>query len=137
LLAEVLRNGSVVGSGQVNNVPGGSSGFKSAVLDAVNLALAGPVPVYPGDAIGLRLSVRISAASGHRSGTARLWVADSAANSRFTATIKGVTGDYYLLSNTGLGTSPGTGLKQTIDVSLDRGVGDSLFKLFGTWTAQF
>src|SRR5262249_43523181 len=89
LLAEVLRNGSVVGSGQVNNVPGGSSGFKSAVLDAVNLALAGPVPVYPGDAIGLRLSVRISAASGHRSGTARLWFADSAANSRFTATIKG------------------------------------------------
>ena len=52
-------------------------------------------------------------------------------------TIKGVTSDYYLLSNSGLSTSPGTGLKQTIDVSLDRGVGDSLFKLFGTWTAQF
>src|SRR5262249_37291624 len=121
LLVEILRNGSVIGSGQASNVPGGSSGFKSAILDTFNLALAGPVAVYPGDTLTFRLSVRISTASGHRSGTARLWFADSAANSRFTATIKGVTTDYYLLSNSALGTSAGTGLKETIDATLDRG----------------
>ena len=33
LLAEVLKNGTVIGSGQVNSVSGGSSGFNNAILD--------------------------------------------------------------------------------------------------------
>src|SRR5206468_563211 len=42
LLAEVLKNGAVIGSGQVNDVPGGSSGFNNAVLDTISLALSPP-----------------------------------------------------------------------------------------------
>ena len=42
LLAEVLKNGAVVAVGQLNDVPGGSSGFNNAILSTINLALATP-----------------------------------------------------------------------------------------------
>jgi hypothetical protein len=136
LLAEVLKNGTVIGSGQVNGVAGGSSGFNNAKLDAINLAMPGAVAINSGDTLSLRLSVRI-ATTGHRSGTARLWYNDAAANSRFSATIAGTTNSYFLRSGSTLTTTAGTGPKSTIDVFVDRAVGGNPFKPFGTWNKTF
>jgi len=136
LLAEVSKNNDLIGSGQVNNVPGGSSGFNSARLDVVNLALTNSPGFGPGDTISIRLSVRI-AATGHRSGTARLWFNDFAANSRFAATIGGQENDYFLRNGFTLSTTAGFGPKNTIDVLVDRAVGGNPFKAFGTWSMTF
>ncbi|MEK6286541.1 MAG: hypothetical protein AABO57_12435 [Acidobacteriota bacterium] len=137
LLAEVMRNGVVIGSGQLNAVPGGSSGFNNAILDTINLALSSPSDFCSGDTLSLRLSVRVAASSGHFSGTARLWYNDSAANSRFTATVGGTTADYFLLNGFTLGTSAGPGPKKTIDVLVNRNARGNPFKPFGTWTKTF
>lgn len=140
LLAEVFKNGSLIGSGQVNNVAGGSSGFNNAKLNAINLALSGTPSFGAGSALSIRLSVRVTASGGHRSGTARLWFNDAAANSRFSATIGGVTKNYYLrkLSNSlVLTTATGSTPKVTIDVFVDRAVGGNPFKPFGTWAIAF
>ena len=136
LLAEVLKNGVLVGSGQLNSVPGGSSGFNNALLDTINLVLPGAVAINPGDTLSLRLSVRV-ASTGHRSGTARLWFNDPAANSRFRATIAGVTDSYFLRSGSTLTTTAGSGPKSTIDVFVDRAVSGNPFKPFGTWDKSF
>jgi hypothetical protein len=136
LLAEVLKNGTVVGSGQVNSVSGGSSGFNNAVLDTINMALSGAVPINPGDTLSLRLSVRV-ASTGHRSGTARLWFNDAAANSRFSATIAGAPNSYFLRSGSTLTATAGSGPKSTIDVFVDRAVGGNPFKPFGTWSKLY
>jgi len=134
LLVEVFRNGQPVGSGQLNGVPGGSSGFNNAVARAINLALSAPVDVSPGDALTVRLSVRIAVGvAGHRSGTARLWFNDAAADSHFDATIDGVTRSYYLRSGFSLSITTGPGPKNTVDVFVDRAVGGNPFKPFGTW----
>jgi hypothetical protein len=135
LLAEVLKNGSVIGSGELDGVSGGSSSFNNAVLDTINLALtSGSQSMCPGDTLSIRLSVRVAANSGHVSGTARLWFNDSAANSRFGATIEGVTSDYFLLSGSALGTAAGPGPKITIDVLVNRNQGGNPWKPFGTWS---
>jgi hypothetical protein len=144
LLAEVLKNGSVVGSGQVNDVPGGSSGFNNAILRTINLALTGAVDVFPGDTIGFRLSVRITAVGGHSSGTARLWYngkfidtgTSRDAGSRFNATIGPLPKNYFLRSGFVLNTGAGSS-RQFIDVFVNRNVGGNPFKPFGTWTKTF
>jgi hypothetical protein len=137
LLAEVLKNGVVVGSGQINDVPGGSSGFNNAVLRTINMALSsGPVTLQSGDVVGFRLSVRIAATSGHVSGTARLWYNDAAANSRVNLTVDGVTTTYYLRDGFVLDTTTGPG-KKTSDVTVNRNQGGNPFKPFGTWTRTF
>lgn len=137
LLAEVLKNGAVIGSGQLNDVTGGSSGFNNAALRTINLALPANVGVGPGDTLSLRLSVRIAASSGHVSGTARLWFNDAAANSRISTTIEGVTNSNYLLNGFLLGSNPGPGPKKTADVFVHRNQGGNPFKLFGTWSLVF
>jgi len=138
LRAEVLRNGVVIGSGQLDGVPGGSSGFNNAVLRTVNQALTAPVDVCPGDTLSLKLSVRIAAnVAGHRSGTVRLWFNDSAANSQFSTTMGDTTTSNFLLDGFGLGSVAGPGPKKTIDVFVDRAVGGNPFKPFGTWTKTF
>jgi predicted extracellular nuclease len=150
LLAEVLKNGSVVSTtipllNPLINVPGGGSGFNNAVLRTINLALSGgSVDIHPGDTVSLRLSVRITAVGGHRSGTARLWYngkfidtgATRDAGSRFDATIGGMSADYFLRSGFVLQTTAGAS-KQFIDVFVDRAVGGNPFKPFGTWTKTF
>jgi predicted extracellular nuclease len=144
LLAEVLKNGSVVGTGQSDNVPGGSSGFNNAVLRTISLALSGPVSISTGDTLSFRLSVRITAVGGHRSGTARLWYNGAAidtgptrdAGSRFGATIGGTPADYFLRSGFVLQTTAGSS-KLFIDVFADRLVGGNPFKPFGTWSKTF
>ena len=137
LLAEVLKNGAVVGSGQTNGVSGGSSGFNNAIQDTINLALSAPAALCPGDVVSFRLSVRVAANSSHTSGTARLWFNDNAANSRLSATLEGQTFSAYLLDNFVLGTNPGSGPKKTIDVLVNRNVGGNPFKPFGTWNKTF
>jgi uncharacterized repeat protein (TIGR01451 family) len=137
LLAEVLRNGGVVGTGQVNDVPGGSSGFNNAVLDVITLALDASSDFCTGDVFSLRLSVRIAESSGHVSGRARLWFNDAAANSRFSATVGGESNDYFLRDGFVLATSPGPGPKKTIDVLVNRNVDGNAFKPFGTWSLTF
>jgi hypothetical protein len=96
----------VIGSGEVDNVSGGSSGFANAVQRAINLSLAPAGAICTGDTLSFRLSVRIGA-SGHRSGTARLWYNDSQANSRFGLTVGGVSSVFYLRSGFALGRPPG------------------------------
>lgn len=139
LLAEVFKNNVVIGSGQLDNVPGGSSGFNNAVLRTINMALSsGAVSFSQGDTLNFKLSVRIAVGvQGHRSGTARLWFNDAAANSRFSVVIGGVSTDYFLRDGFVLGTSHGPGPKKTIDVFVDRAVGGNPFKPFGTWNVTF
>ena len=138
LRAEVSRNGVVVASGQLDGVPGGSSGFNNAVLRTINLALSTPVDVCPGDTLSLKLSVRIAVnVAGHRSGTARLWFNDPAANSQFSTTIGGSTTSNFLLNGFGLGSVAGSGPKKTIDVFVDRAVNGNPFKPFGVWSKTF
>jgi outer membrane lipoprotein-sorting protein len=137
LLAEVFRNGDLIGSGQLNDVPGGSSGFNNASLRVINLALPQATGVGPGDTLSLRLSVRIAASSGHVSGTARLWFNDSAANSRFAGTIESITNNYFLQNSFILGSSAGPGPRKTVDVLVNRNQGGNPFKTFGTWSMTF
>jgi hypothetical protein len=94
--AEVLKNGSVIGTGEVDNVSGGSSGFNNAVLRSINIALdTEPVPIVSGDTLSIRVSVKIGA-TGHRSGTARLWYNDTQANSRLEFVLSGRRPPSYL-----------------------------------------
>jgi len=143
LLAEVLRNGTVVGSGQLNDVPGGSNGFNNAVLRTITLALTSAVPMGPGDTMSFRLSVRIAATSGHNSGTARLWYNGAAidsgasrdAGSRFDATIAGSTSDYFLRTGFVLNTAAGS--SRTFVDKLVSNSGGNPFVAFGTWSKTF
>jgi N-acetylneuraminic acid mutarotase len=137
LLGEVFKNGTLVGSGELENVPDGSSGFNNALLRTINLALSAPVDIYSADTLSFRLSVRIASTSGHRAGTARLWFNDSAANSHFGATVGGAQQSYYLDNGFLLSLSPGSGPRNTIDVTVDRAVGGNPFKPFGTWGITF
>jgi len=134
----VGATGTTAATGGLNNIDPGSSGFNNAKLRAISLALlsAGTNPICSGDTLSITLSVR-AGATGHRSGTARLWYNDSAANSRFDATIGGTTTTFYLLDGFVLGTSAGVGPKKTIDVFVDRQAGGNPFKPFGTWSKTF
>jgi hypothetical protein len=144
LLAEVLKNGSVVSSVQAINIPGGSSGFNNAVLRNLEMSLSGPVEFFTGDTLSFRLSVRVAALGGHTSGTARLWyngaAIDTGANrdagSRFGATIGGVTEDHFLRNDFALNTVAGSS-RRFIDVFVNRKVGGNPFKPFGTWSKTF
>jgi hypothetical protein len=131
--AEVFKNDVLIGSGQINDVPGGSSGFNNAILRSIGLAFSTVnITLDSGDKLSIRLSVRIGA-TGHRSGTARLWFNDFAANSRFDAQVNGSDTTFYLLDGLLLGPSPGPGPKKTSDVTADRAVDGNPFKPFGTW----
>jgi len=72
-----------------------------------------------------------SCSSSNQRPRARLWFNDSAANSRFDATI-GSPAIYYLRDGFSLATTPGPGPKKTIDVAA--GAKCSPFKPFGTWS---
>jgi hypothetical protein len=134
LRAEVFENGSPVGSGETDNVSGGSSGFNNAILDTINLSLTGTT-VLPGT-LSIKLSVRVAATSGHSSGTARLWFNDSQADSRFDVSFCEVTTNLHLLDGFVLGTNPGPGPKKTIDVFVNRSGGNP-WKPIGTWAKTF
>jgi hypothetical protein len=141
LLATVYVNGAPVGSGQLNSVPGGSSGFNNASLQTIPVNLTGgPVTVHSGDTLAVQISARNACAgSGHNSGRARLWYngqpidsgAGREAGSRFDASVVGSAHDYFLRSGFTLSTTPGSS-RTSVDVSA--GVKCSPFASFGTWS---
>jgi hypothetical protein len=133
LRAEVYRNGTeLVGTGQIDSVPGGSSGFNNAIERTIALTSVGAVPFPSGSTLSVKLFVRNACTgSGKNSGTARLWFNDAAADSRVEATI-GSPVTYYLRDGFALATTPGPGPKQKIDVAA--GAKCSPFKSFGTWS---
>jgi hypothetical protein len=133
LLAEVYRDETLVTTGHLDNVPGGSSGFTNAKLHTIPFDAFAPVAVPSGSQLKIRLYVRNACVGPtHNSGTARLWYNDSAADSRFGATVGGSSVDYHLLSGQLLGSAAGPGPKKTVDVAA--GAPCSAFKTFGTWT---
>jgi len=135
LLAEVFKNGSLVGSGTLDSVPGGGSGFNNAVLRSI--ALPATIGVHANDTLTLQLSVRIAAnVSGHRSGTARLWFNDAAADSLLAAIVNGSNAPFHILSGFALGPVPG-GARTSLDVLVDKAVGGNPFKPFGQWSVKF
>ena len=131
LKAEVT-NGSSEGYGTVSNFSGGSSGFNNAHLATI------PVNNYVGsvgEAVSVTIWVRVSCASRHTSGTARLWWNDSAANSRVTESPG--FGTLYLTGANTLSPSVGSGPKMTKDVLVKK-TGcpeqpEDNWKPFGTW----
>ncbi|HEY7163681.1 MAG TPA: kelch repeat-containing protein [Candidatus Binatia bacterium] len=132
LLAEVYKDSTLIGSGQVNSVPGGSSGFNNAKLDSIPLNLSAPTPFPGGSTLALKLYVRNACTgSGKNSGTARLWYNDAAANSQFGATIE-TAQTYFLVDGFALSNQQGPGPKKNIDVAA--GSKCSSFKSFGTWS---
>ena len=144
LLAEVLKNGSVVGSGEIDDISAGSTKFNDGMLRTINLALTEQVEIFPGDTVSFRLSVRVTAIGGQSSGTARLWFNGAAidsgsgrdAGSRFGATIQAVTENHFLRTGFALNTTAGAS-RTSIDVLVNRNVGGNPFQPFGTWSKTF
>lgn len=143
LQAEVLVNGEVVGSGKVDRVWGGSSGFNNAVKSTIPLILPEPVAFPPESKLSIRVSVRQACTAPQErhcvnanACRARLWYNDKQANSSFDATIDDVndgnSADYFLLANSLLGNAAGAGPKKTSDIGAGKRC--SPFKPFGTWT---
>ena len=146
LLAEVLVNGQVVGSGQISNVNSGTGSFKKAVFDTLSLTLGSPAAVPPGATLSLRVSVRVSCATVDTgiAGTATLWYngqqVDTGkrkdAGSRFVATIGGANNNYFLRSGFALASAAGTS-KQSVNVAVSDASAcpGRPFTPFGTWSA--
>lgn len=133
LEAKIYLNDAAIGSGRLDGVAGGSSGFNNAKLNTIPLSLAVPVPVGAGDSLRVEILVRNACSgSGKNSGRARLWFNDAGANSHFDATIDGTTSDFFLRDGFTLTTTPGSGPRKTIDVQA--GAKCSAFKPFGTWS---
>jgi hypothetical protein len=147
LLAEVLVNGTVVGSGQLANVSAGGSNFGSAVLDTITLALGGAVSVPAGSSLSLRASVRVSCSvrKAGISGIARLWYDGQPidagkpgardAGSRFGATVGGATSNYFLRAAFALAATSGSS-RQSVDVAVSDAVACPArpFTPLGTWS---
>jgi hypothetical protein len=150
LKAEVLINGTPVGTGELDNVSMQTGGFYRNMLNTINLTLtSGPAPLFPGDQLQMRVSARRTCSAGSQvlSGTARLWYngaaidkgANADAGSRFGSTIGGGSSNYYLRtdSTTLLFLSTAAGSSRTfIDEFLDSSVPcpNRLFTAFGTWS---
>ncbi len=141
LRAQVIFNGAVIGSGELDSVAGGSSGFNNAKERAVSMTLTANPTIETGDIICFVPSVRIATkVAGHRSGTARLWYNDAAADSRFDVRIGTLDVNLFLidfLGSDGLSLAPGTGPRKTSDVFVDKAVNGNPWKPFGAWCAQF
>ena len=135
LLAEVYKGSNLITSGQLDSIPGGSSGFNNANLHEIPLVLPSPIDFPQGSVLSIKVYVRNACVgSGKNSGQARLWFNDSAANTQFGATIAGDQGNWYLLDNFVLSSNAGLGPKVKIDVAA--GARCSPFKLFGTWNVN-
>jgi hypothetical protein len=140
LQATLMRNNTVIGSGQFDSVPGGSSGFNNARLHTIPLEVVPAVDFASGDIVSLEISVRTACVgSGHSSGTARLWFNEPAvdrgsgrnAGSRVLLSIGGLPTDYFLRANLGLSATPGAA---RLFVDRSAGARCSPFKSFATWS---
>ena len=140
LRAEVFLDGVLVGSGQLDNVPTGSSGFNNALLHSIPFGLDDPVSVESGAELAIQASVRRTCfGGGHNSGTPRLWYngqpIDSGssrdAGSRFGSTI----GDYFMRDESALDTAAGTA-RQSVDAPVNSKIPcpGRPFTPFGSWS---
>jgi hypothetical protein len=137
LKAEIYKNDTLISTGEIFNTSGGSSGFNNAHKKSIPLPPPpSGVTFLPGDKLSIKLYARMGA-TGHRSGTVRLWFNDFFADTEFDTTIGGVEEDWYIRAGGGLETTQGAGPKKTIDLFLDRAVGGNPYKIFGTWTHTF
>lgn len=133
LKAEIYKNKTIIGLGQINGFAAGSSGFNNAKLGTIPLNLFAPVDFSSDSNLSINVSVRIALNSGHRSGTARLWYNDAQANSSFDARIGNNESNYYLIDGFALDIQRGAGPKKSIDVNVDRAKNGNPFKTFGVW----
>lgn len=143
--AEVLLNGTVVGTGQLLDFKGGSSNFANAVLQSIPLALSGTPEVGVNASLAVRLGVRATCAlGGSRAGKVRFWYdgqpIDSGkpdAGSRIRASLETDKTTFFLRSGTplALSTTAGTA-KQFIDVQVDSKAKcpSRPFSPIGTWS---
>jgi hypothetical protein len=84
--------------------------------------------------VSIKLLVRNACdGSEKKSGTARLWYGDGAADSRFGAPVAKLGRTYFLGKNFALLTTPGPDRKM-IDVAAGTRCGT--YKAFGTWSAR-
>ena len=139
LLANVSVNGVPVGTGHLDSVVAGSSGFNNAKLNSIPLVLAAPVTVSSGNVFSIQVLARNACVgSGHNSGRARLWYngqkidtgSTRDAGTRFDATIGGTNRDYFLRPGLALSTTAGAA-KVSQDVNAGAKCGP--FVSFGTW----
>src|SRR5262249_6537305 len=86
LKAEIYRNATtLLGSGELASVQGGSSGFNNAHVQTIALTKVAGASLTSGDTLSIKVYVRNAcASSGKNSGRMRLWYDDAAANSRMT-----------------------------------------------------
>ncbi len=132
LQAKVYKGNDVIGSGQVESVDAGKSGFAHAHLSSIPLTVTAPISINSGDQLKIEISVR-NACVGSQSngGIARMWYNDAQANTGFGVSIDNIAASYYLLSNSVLSTNVGIGPKLPSDVTVGSPCGQ--FQSFGTW----
>ena len=85
--AEVLLNNQVVGTGQLAELKGGSSGFNNAVLQSIPLTLSSTPEVGANATLAVRVGVRITCTGKvtRKSGRVRLWYDGKAIDTGKTA----------------------------------------------------
>ena len=135
LFAQIYKDSTVISSGHLNSFfPGlGIGGVFGAAITTIPMSNFSPGDFPDGTNLSLKLSVRNACFGSLRNqGIARLWYNDSAANSRFGATLGGVESNYYLVNNFLLNAAAGSGPRKFVDVEVGKRCGD--FKTFGTWT---
>jgi hypothetical protein len=136
LLVEVLRNGVLVGSGQLNDAAVGGVNVNSALQQTINLAALPSTGFRTGDVLSIRLSARIATSSPNKNGAIRLWYNDVNVNSSFAATIGDVANNYSMRSSSVLTTTPGTGPTASAEAALKR-AGGNPFTPLGTWSITY
>jgi hypothetical protein len=141
----VYKGATLIGSGSLTSVPGGSSGFNNAKLNSIPLTLSTFADVSAGDTLSIKVFERNACSdSGKNSGNARLWYngqpvdsgASRDAGSRFDAAV-GIdqpSHDYFLRDVFKLNTTAGAS-RQSVDKSAGAKCSD--FKEFGTWSLTF
>jgi hypothetical protein len=143
--AELLVNSVVVGAGELDNTSTGSSGFNRAILQSIAMSLtSGPVDVPAGATLALQISARRTCfGGGHNSGRLRLWYdgqpIDSGsgrdAGSRIALTMAAATSRYFLRTDFGLSTMPGSS-REFVEVMVNSSTPCPArpFVPFGVWT---
>lgn len=137
LRVEIERNGTVISTGQLNDVTPGGNGFGKALLKTINATL-NTSPLYPaGTGLRIRVLARVAASSPKSKATLRLWYDSPAANSRSSTFINGASQTYFLRSAFGLATVTGLGPSLSADLTVDRAVNGNAFASFGMWSLSF
>ncbi len=133
---ELYVNGSLISTGQLNSVNGGSSSqFSGAVNSSISFASFTPVNFPSTSTLNIKIYVRNACTGSTKtSGSAKLWYNSSAANSRFGATVGTGTNSYYLTTGSALLTTTGT--SQT-SVSANVGAQCGPFVQLGSWSKIF